>query len=105
MDLSSPNPAFRTAIELEAVNMPIQRTATGDIVKAAMVELNKEIGSKKDIKMLLQVHDELVFEVKVEMIEKYAALVKKIMENVTDIGVPLVAEVEVGPNWGDLKEI
>lgn len=105
VDLSSPNPAFRAAAEREAVNMPIQGTATGDIVKAAMVELNKGIGSKKDIKMILQVHDELVFEVKAEMVKKYAALVKKTMENIADIGVPLVAEVEAGPNWGDLKKI
>lgn len=105
IDLNSLNPGFRAAAEREAVNMPIQGTATGDIVKAAMANLDKEIGSKKDIKMILQVHDELVFEVKEDMVKKYANLVKRIMENVVDLGVPLVAEVEVGPNWGDLKKV
>ncbi len=103
VDLNSPNPMMRAAAEREAVNMPIQGTATGDIVKAAMVEIEKELGSKKDIKMILQVHDELVFEVKEEVAEKYSKIVKNIMENVADIGVPIVAEVEVGKNWGDLK--
>ncbi|MDP3800274.1 MAG: DNA polymerase [bacterium] len=105
IDLNSPNPMMRAAAEREAVNMPIQGTATGDIVKAAMVEIGKELGSKKDIKMILQVHDELVFEVKEDMAERYSKIVKDIMENVADIGVPLVAEVEVGKNWGDLLPV
>ncbi|MEK7077686.1 MAG: DNA polymerase, partial [Patescibacteria group bacterium] len=82
IDLNSPNPGFRAAAEREAVNMPIQGTATGDIVKAAMVELDKKIGSKKDIKMILQVHDELVFEVESDAAKKYAPIIKEIMENV-----------------------
>ncbi|MFY9493004.1 MAG: DNA polymerase [Minisyncoccia bacterium] len=103
VDLNSPNPGFRAAAEREAVNMPIQGTATGDIVKAAMVELDKKIGSKKDIKMILQVHDELVFEVESDAVKKYAPIIKEIMENVVQLAVPIVAEVEIGPNWGDLR--
>ncbi|MEK9174528.1 MAG: DNA polymerase [Patescibacteria group bacterium] len=105
VDLNSPNPMLRAAAEREAINMPIQGTATGDIVKAAMVNLEKELGSKRDIKMILQVHDELVFEVKEDVVEKYSKIVKKIMQDVADIGVPLVAEVEIGKNWGELKKI
>ncbi|MEK7565401.1 MAG: DNA polymerase [Patescibacteria group bacterium] len=105
IDLNSPNPMMRAAAEREAVNMPIQGTATGDIVKAAMVEIEKELGSKKDVKMILQVHDELVFEVKEESVDKYSKIIKNIMENIADIGVPLVAEVEVGKNWGDINQI
>lgn len=105
IDLNSPNPGFRAAAEREAVNMPIQGTATGDIVKAAMVELDKKIGSKKDIKMILQVHDELVFEVAADAVKKYAPVIKNIMENVVKLAVPIVTEVEAGPNWGELKKI
>ncbi|MDP3764743.1 MAG: DNA polymerase [bacterium] len=105
IDLNSPNPMMRAAAEREAVNMPIQGTATGDMVKAAMVNLDKEFGSKRDIKMILQVHDELVFEVKEDVAEKYSKIVRNIMENVADIGVPLVAEIEVGKNWGELGKV
>ncbi|MEK7608963.1 MAG: DNA polymerase, partial [Patescibacteria group bacterium] len=105
IDLNSPNPGFRAAAEREAVNMPIQGTATGDIVKAAMVELDKKIGSKKDIKMILQVHDELVFEVESDAAKKYAPIIKEIMENVVQLAVPIAVEIEAGPNWGDLKKI
>ncbi len=105
IDLNSPNPGFRAAAEREAVNMPIQGTATGDIVKAAMVELDKKIGSKKDIKMILQVHDELVFEVAAEAVKKYAPIIKEVMENVVKLAVPIVAEVETGPSWGDLNKL
>lgn len=105
IDLNSPNPGFRAAAEREAVNMPIQGTATGDIVKAAMVELDKKIGSQKDIKMILQVHDELVFEVRSTAVKKYAPIIKDIMENVIKLAVPIVVEVEVGSNWGSLKKL
>ncbi|MEK7501159.1 MAG: DNA polymerase, partial [Patescibacteria group bacterium] len=105
VDLVSPNPMLRAAAEREAVNMPIQGTATGDIIKAAMVALSKTIGSAADIYMILQVHDELVFEVKKEAIDKYAPVIKKAMENVIKLAVPLVVEMEVGSNWGELEKI
>ena len=105
IDLNSPNPGFRAAAEREAVNMPIQGTATGDIVKAAMVELDKKIGSKKDIKMILQVHDELVFEVESDAAKKYAPIIKEIMENVVVLAVPIVVEIEAGLNWGELRAL
>ncbi len=105
VDLSSPNPMLRAAAEREAVNMPIQGTATGDIIKAAMVGLDKVLGRSSDIYMILQVHDELVFEVKNESVPKYAPIIKETMENVIKLAVPLVVEIEIGESWGELKQI
>lgn len=102
--LSSGNPGLRAAAERMAVNMPIQGTSA-DIIKAAMVELDKKFGRDKNIKMLLQVHDQLVFEVKKDKVEKYAPEIKKIMEGVVKLAVPLAVDMEVGPSWGELKKL
>ncbi len=103
-ELSSPNPGIRSAGERMAINMPIQGTAA-DIIKSAMVFLDNKIGNEKDIKMILQVHDELVFEVKKESAQKYAKIIKEGMENVVKLSVPIDAEVEVGDNWGELRAL
>ncbi len=104
-DLKSPNPMLRASAERMAINMPVQGTATGDVVKAAMVELDDKFSQADDIAMILQVHDEIVFEVKKESVNKYAPVIKKIMENIIDLPVPLVVEMEAGPNWGELKKL
>jgi len=57
----------------------------------------------EDGTMLLQIHDELIFEVKEELVEDYAQKVKEIMENIYDLTVPLVCTVSIGDNWGQLK--
>ncbi|MCC7305211.1 MAG: DNA polymerase I [Alphaproteobacteria bacterium] len=94
------NPSFRSGAERQAINAPLQGTAA-DIMKIAMGRLP---GAMKDAclkaKMLLQVHDELVFEVPESELEKTKALVKSIMENVVDLGVPLDVEAGAGPSWG-----
>jgi DNA polymerase I-like protein with 3'-5' exonuclease and polymerase domains/5'-3' exonuclease len=104
VELNSPNPGIRSAGERMAINMPIQGTAA-DIIKSAMVFLDNKIGKEKDINMILQVHDELVFEVKKEFAEKYAKIIKEGMENVAKLSVPIDVEVEVGDNWGELNKL
>lgn len=95
------NAALRAFAERQAINAPVQGTAA-DIIKRAMIDIQhliKERGYQS--KMLLQVHDELVFEVleaeRVSVIEA----VKQIMENVCTLSVPLLVDVGVGPNWND----
>jgi len=98
------------AAERMAINMPVQGTATGDIMKMAMIAVDKELRNSgteelRNIKMLLQVHDELVFEVDQAEAKKVAKQIKEIMENVVDLAVPLVVDVEIGKNWGEMKRI
>ncbi len=101
-------PFIRAAAERAAINAPIQGTEA-DIVKIAMIKIDEYLtaqGLKKDVHMLMQVHDEIVFEIKESVVEKVAPEIKKIMENVVkpaDIsGVKCVAEYEVGDNWSEL---
>ncbi len=87
-----------------AVNMPIQGTAA-DIMKIALLETEKMIDDKYDGKalMLLQVHDELVFEVDKDIVEEFDRDVKQVMEGVVTYEVPLAVEVGHGDNWGEIK--
>ncbi|MCK4553718.1 DNA polymerase I [Candidatus Parcubacteria bacterium] len=101
----------RKAAERMAVNTPLQGTAA-DMIKIAMIEVNSLISREfnanhreYDVKMLLQVHDELLFEVKKEMVEKVAEKIKEIMENVIKIKVPVVVDVKAGKNWGEMREL
>lgn len=94
--------SVRQAVERMAINMPIQGTAA-DIMKIAMVELDKEL--PKEARTLLQVHDELVLEVKKDKIKQTAEVVKDVMENVFKFCVPLKVDIKVGENWGELKEL
>lgn len=117
-EIHSPNWQMKREAERMAVNMPIQGTATGDIIKMAMIKVEEWIRGRtstaggstskrapEDIRLLLQVHDELLFEVKESLVKKAAPEIKKIMENVTDLNVPLVVEVKAGPNWKDQESI
>jgi DNA polymerase-1 len=100
-EIKSSNPARRGYAERAAINAPIQGTAA-DIMKRAMIQVNRELGrSDLGAKMLLQVHDELVFEVPEAEVEATADLVRKTMENAAFLEVPLTVEVGTGPNWDD----
>jgi DNA polymerase I len=102
-DINSNNFILKKAAERMAINMPIQGTAA-DMIKLAMIEINKEIlQNNNDIKLLLQIHDELVFEVKENRIEKYQSTIKKIMENIVDLKVPIVINSKTGDNLAQLK--
>lgn len=107
-EIYSSNWQLKREAERMAVNAPIQGSATGDIVKMAMIKINEWVKKEKlekEVRMLLQVHDELLFEVKKELVEKVAPKIKDLMEGVTKLKVPLVTEIKVGPNWGEQKEI
>ncbi len=104
-ELSSDVGMVRKAGERMAVNMPTQG-AQADIIKKAMVELHDVLDGKGDeILMLLQVHDELVFEVKKGEEKKWASKITDVMEGVVDLRVPIIADVHVGDNWRDMKEL
>ena len=97
--INSQNAVVRGAAERNAVNAPIQGSAA-DIIKLAMIAIQKKLNeSKWETQMLLQVHDELVFEVPKEELEGIKALVKEAMENAFSLAVPLVVDMGVGKNW------
>jgi len=94
----------KKAAERTAINTPIQGTAA-DIIKMAMNIVHNKYKDKDDVKMLLQVHDELIFSIKNDKIETYAKEIKEIMENVCKLSIPLIAEIKTGASWGDLKKL
>lgn len=94
-ELKSKNGAIQKFGERAAINAPIQGTAS-DLVRKAMIELKGQIKSR----LLLQVHDELIFEVENDLAETECAKIKNIMENVTQLSVPLKANSEIGKSWG-----
>jgi DNA polymerase-1 len=97
------NANIRKAAEREAINMPIQGTAS-DIVKIAMLKVDEELKrSALEARLLMQVHDELLLEVPEREIAKVTELVKHEMETAVSLDVPLVADVGVGENWMDAK--
>ncbi|MDB5237988.1 MAG: polA [Candidatus Kaiserbacteria bacterium] len=104
-------PGLRAQAERMAVNAPIQGTQA-DIIKLAMIAadaLVEEKGWRGDVRLLMQVHDELVFEVKAANAEEIARELRSVMEGVVDTarlsGVPIAAEASIGDNWGELKKI
>ncbi len=102
-EIDSSMPMLRAAAERIAINMPVQGTAA-DLMKMAMIQLNDEIKKiSPDAKMLLQVHDEVVFEIPNEDIDKISKKVKDVMESVYTLKVPIKADVLVGKNWGECK--
>jgi DNA polymerase-1 len=102
-DLHSRNFTQRSFAERMARNTPIQGTAA-DIIKLAMVRIERRLSERPELgKMLLQVHDELVFEVPEASWRELARLVKQEMEGAVELSVPLVIDVKVGPNWGEMS--
>jgi len=100
-EINSPNFMVANAAERMAINMPIQGLSA-DIVKLAMIKLHEEFADNDDVRMILQVHDEIIFEIKESMAEKLAPKIKEIMESVYKLRVPLVAHVKTGDNWGEI---
>ena len=100
-NINSRSPSVRQAEERMAVNTPIQGSAA-DIIKLAMINIHRRL-RKSDAKMLLQVHDELVFEVPDDRVESISAIIKKEMEGVIKLDVPLVADISAGKNWAEAK--
>jgi DNA polymerase I len=102
-DIQSKNPNMRGFAERTAVNTPLQGTAA-DLIKIAMINIDRELTTRKlRARMLLQVHDELVFEVPQDEVETMRELVNRNMESAIELRVPLVVDVGVGMNWRDAK--
>jgi len=102
-EINSANRQVREAAERMAINMPVQGTSA-DIIKVAMINLDREIDKRQlKSKMLLQVHDELIFEVPEAEVEEMSQLVPKIMSTAIELSVPLKVDVKVGTNWGEME--
>jgi len=100
-DINSKNGQRRQYAERSAINAPMQGTAA-DIIKKAMIDVDKWITeSGADVKMLLQVHDELVFEIHQNVVESSVQAIKAAMENAVQLHVPLLVEADWGKNWDE----
>ncbi len=104
-EINSPLQMVRAQAERMAINMPIQGTEA-DLIKLAMIEVAKELPKvSKDSKVLLQVHDELVLEVPEKDVKKVANLVLETMQNVEQIGCPIVVDAKAGKNWEEMATV
>jgi len=104
-DILSSNRVTRAFGERTAINTPIQGSAA-DIIKLAMVRIYDELKNRHlATKMILQVHDELIFDVPPEELPIVKDLVKEYMENALQLDVPLVVDVKLGPNWYDVRKV
>lgn len=100
-EIHNKNPIIRAAAERLAINTPLQGTAA-DLIKLAMIEIDKEIKERKlQGFMILQIHDELIFEIPDEEIEVFTHLVKTKMEQVLKLSVPIEVHIAIGKNWGE----
>ncbi len=99
-DIKSRNAGLRKAAERAAINAPMQGTAA-DIIKRAMINVDSWIRGIEDesIRMLMQVHDELVFEIREEKLEEYTAIIQEKMSAAAELHVPLLVEAGTGDNW------
>ncbi|MBA7650832.1 DNA polymerase I [subsurface metagenome] len=101
-EINSPNRQVREAAERMAINMPVQGTSA-DIIKVAMINLYREMDERRlKSKLLLQVHDELIFEVPQEELEAMRQLVPQVMSTALTLSVPLKVDIKTGNNWGEM---
>jgi len=102
-EIHSSNRQVREAAERMAINMPVQGTSA-DIIKVAMINLYREMNQRNlKSKMLLQVHDELVFEVPQEELAEMGELVPRLMSTALELSVPLKVDTKTGSNWGEME--
>lgn len=100
-EINAKNGMRRQYAERTAINAPMQGTAA-DIIKRAMIELDKEIQTGKfDMRMIMQVHDELIFEIKDSQVDEAIKLVRQKMEGAAELSVPLLVDVGIGINWDE----
>ncbi len=109
--MKSPLPFIRAAAERMAINAPIQGTEA-DLVKLAMIKVQELIikrGWKSEVRLLMQVHDELVYEVKENLVPHVAEEVRRVMESIMTKaetkGVLIVSSANAGDNWGEMEEV
>ncbi len=105
-DILSSMPMLRASAERMAINMPIQGTEA-DLLKIAMIDVQKHLDDKygDDVRMLLQVHDELLFEVKRDIVEPVSKEIKHLMESAHKFNVPIVVDAKSGDNWSEMEEV
>jgi DNA polymerase-1 len=101
-EINSPQPNLRSFAERTAMNTPMQGAAA-DLIKLAMIELDRRLAGEFKSRMILQVHDELLFEAPEKELPRLTKLVKEVMEGVHKLRVPLVVDTKSGPNWRDMK--
>lgn len=101
-DIDAKNPMIRAAAERLAINTPLQGTAA-DLIKLAMIEIDKKLYKNDDhfAKLLLQIHDELLFEAPDSHCDQLATMAKQEMEGVFKLKVPLIVDISIGKNWGE----
>jgi DNA polymerase-1 len=101
-EINSKNGARRAGAERAAINAPMQGTAA-DIIKLSMLAVDEWLHTQNpdDILMLMQVHDELVFEIKEHKVDEFLSKIKNLMENAVTLSVPLIVEADVGNNWDE----
>ena len=103
-EINSPDMRMRSFAERTAINTPIQGSAA-DIIKVAMIAIHEKLAKKKlTSKMLMQVHDELVFDVPKDELKEIYKIVKEGMEDIIKLKVPVEAHIEVGKNWLEMEE-
>jgi len=102
-EINHSNRQVREAAERMAINMPVQGTSA-DIIKVAMINLDREMAKRKlKSQMLLQVHDELIFEVPKAEEKEMGKLAAELMSSAIELSVPLKVDIKTGPNWGEMK--
>lgn len=102
-EINSSIPMIRKSAERMAINTPLQGTAA-DLIKMAMIKVAELIkGHENDIRMILQIHDELIFEIKKDKIDFYSPKIKALMQEVLELRVPIIVDESLGDNWGELK--
>lgn len=105
-EINSQVPVVQKGAERIAINTPLQGS-NADIIKKAMIETEDLIEKKYagKVKMIIQVHDELLFEAQNNILEEFAGRVRGVMKNIVKLKVPVVVDIEYGNNWGELKKI
>jgi DNA polymerase-1 len=100
-EISSRNAARRQYAERTAINAPMQGTAA-DVIKRAMIEIDRQIlRHSGSIRMVMQVHDELVFEIETAMVDTLSAQIRKIMTAAPELSVPIIVDIGTGSNWDE----
>lgn len=105
--INSNIPELIRQAERMAINMPVQGTAA-DLIKMAMIKASDFVHEKyshEEVRMLLQVHDELLFEVRMDLAQKLSKDIRDIMENICKLSVPLTVDVKYGDNWSDMEKL
>ena len=102
-EINSANRMIRESAERMAINMPVQGTSS-DIIKVAMINLYREMCDRKlQSRMLLQVHDELIFEVPLKEVEEMIQILREKMITAVQLCVPLKVDIKSGLNWGAME--